>query len=47
MLTVKYLQLKHSTQHNFRERSVMHLVAALRYKPEGLGLDSRRGRWNF
>ena len=43
MLTVKYLQLKHSIQHSFREPSVVQLAAALRYKAEGLGLDSRWG----
>ena len=39
--------LEHTQRRSTVGYAVALLVAALRYKPEGRGFDSRRCRWNF
>jgi hypothetical protein len=38
---------KFQTVHGFEGHAVVQLVEALRYKPEGRGLDSQWCHWNF
>ena len=37
----------HTRTHNCMGHAVAQMVEALRYKPEGLGFDSRWYHWNF